>query len=55
MYCGVDNLCGGRSDHLHLELFGPNGRIDPIHWLGWQLRYANDNRCAECNPKTPEP
>ena len=54
MYCGVDNVCGGRSDHLHLELFGPDGRIDPIRWLGWQLKYANDNRCVECKPKARE-
>ena len=51
MYCGVDNRCGGRSDHLHLELFGPNGGIDPIGWLGWNLRYHNDATCAECSPK----
>lgn len=52
MYCGVPNRCGGRSDHLHLELFGPNGRIDPIGWLGLNMKYANDNRCGECVPRT---
>ncbi len=48
MYCGTSNPCGGRSDHLHLELFGPNGRIDPVKWLGWNLKHADDNRCQNC-------
>lgn len=48
MYCGSDNPCGGRSDHVHFELFGPSGRIDPISWLGWNVKHSNDSRCVRC-------
>lgn len=48
MFCGTDNPCNGRSDHVHLELFGPSGRVDPITWLGWNVKYADDNRCVSC-------
>ena len=44
-YCGSDNKCGGLEDHVHLELFGPSGRRDPIAALGWSLRHAGDGRC----------
>ena len=56
MYCGTENRCGGKSDHLHVELIRPNGirrpfqRIDPIGWLGSNMKYANDNRCMEGIP-----
>lgn len=50
-YCGVENQCGGREDHVHLELFGPSGRMDPIAALGWNLRYADDTRCLYPNCK----
>lgn len=48
MFCGTPNPCGGLSDHVHLELFGPSGRMDPIAWLGWNVKYADDNRCVDC-------
>ncbi len=53
MYCGTDNACGRRSDHIHMELFKKqsNGKvikIDPIAWLEWNLSNANDNRCVSC-------
>lgn len=44
-YCGTRNQCGGLEDHVHLELFGPGGRIDPIAAFGWNLKHANDHRC----------
>ncbi|GAB5545254.1 MAG: M23 family metallopeptidase [Sandaracinaceae bacterium] len=44
-YCGADNACGGREDHVHLELITTSGRIDPIAALGWNVKYANDTRC----------
>jgi murein DD-endopeptidase MepM/ murein hydrolase activator NlpD len=47
-FCGGQaNRCGGASDHLHLELFGQNGRIDPISFLGWNVRYSDDRRCFQ--------
>lgn len=44
-YCGIRNKCGGLEDHVHLELFSPGGRIDPIAAFGWNVKYANDHRC----------
>ncbi|WP_432473320.1 M23 family metallopeptidase [Amphritea sp. HPY] len=44
-YCGSANKCGGREDHVHIELFGPGGRRDPISALGWSMRHDGDNRC----------
>ena len=49
MYCGTDNACGRRSDHVHIELHKKGtGRIDPISWLGWEVGNANDNTCKSC-------
>jgi murein DD-endopeptidase MepM/ murein hydrolase activator NlpD len=45
IYCGTANKCGKREDHVHIELFGPGGRRDPIAAFGWNVEYANDNRC----------
>lgn len=45
VYCGSKNKCGGLEDHVHLELFGPDGRIDPIAALRWKMRHASDTRC----------
>lgn len=45
-YCGTDNACRGREDHVHLELITTSGRIDPIAALGWNVKYANDTRCV---------
>ena len=50
MFCGTPNSKGGMSDHVHLELWkgspgGTDTRIDPIAWLNWNLKYANDSTC----------
>ncbi|EHR0227317.1 M23 family metallopeptidase [Vibrio parahaemolyticus] len=44
-YCGTANKCGKKEDHVHLELFGPEGRMDPVAALGWNVEYSNDIRC----------
>lgn len=45
-FCGGEgNRCNGASDHIHLELYGPSGQMDPIAFLGWNIKYAGDNRC----------
>lgn len=45
VYCGQFNRCQRKEDHLHLELFSPSGRIDPVAFLGWSLQYADDSSC----------
>ncbi len=44
-YCGELNACDRNEDHLHLELFGPGGRRDPIASLGWSMKFENEDRC----------
>ena len=44
-YCSSKNKCGGLEDHVHIELFGPGGRRDPIAAFGWNMKHANDSRC----------
>lgn len=49
MYCGTDNACQRRSDHVHIELHKKGvGVIDPIAWLGWNVRWSDDNSCVSC-------
>lgn len=52
---GKGNACGGRSDHVHVELMADklsndlSSRIDPVSFFGWSLKYYNDkNQPINC-------
>ena len=52
--CWRSYECSGRiaaEDHLHLELFpagDPDGKIDPVRFFGWTVKFDTDDRCSEC-------
>lgn len=44
-YCPNENCVGRREDHVHVQIVGPNGLIDPVSFVGWNLQYYNDTDC----------
>lgn len=45
-YCGIPNCHGGREDHIHLVLYGPNGEPqDPNLFFKFRLRNYDDKEC----------